>query len=113
MFTLNANARVWILVGTTDMRKAVNGLSSLVAGTLSLDPYSGQYFVFSGRQRDTIKVLYWDKNGYCLWYKRLEQDRFRWPRSSEEAKAITSQELEWLLAGLDYERAHRPRKFST
>lgn len=112
MFRLDPAAKVWLILGKTDMRKAINGLSALVANTLAMDPLSGAYFVFSGRRRSTIKVLYWDKNGYSLWYKRLEEDRFRWPRTSEEAKAITAEQLSWLLAGLDWERAHPIRRYS-
>jgi len=112
MFRLDPTAKVWLIVGKTDMRKAINGLSGIVTHQLALDPMSGHYFVFSGRQRSTLKVLYWDKNGYSLWYKRLEEDRFRWPRSSEEATAITGEQLQWLLAGLDWDRAHPVRRYS-
>jgi transposase len=112
MFRLDPAARVWLILGRTDMRKAINGLSGIVANQLSLDPMSGHYFVFSGRQRNTIKILYWDKNGYSLWYKRLEEDQFRWPRSADEAKAISGEQLSWLLAGLDWDRAHPVRRYS-
>jgi transposase len=94
------------------MRKAINGLSAMVAGQLAMNPASGQYFVFASRSLTTIKVLYWDKNGYSLWYKRLEEDKFRWPRTSQEAKAITGEQLQWLLAGLDWDRAHPVRHYA-
>ncbi len=111
MFRLEKNARVWLVLGKTDMRKAVNGLSGLVANTLQLDPLSGHYFVFCGRRRNTMKILYWDRNGYVLWYKRLEIDKFRWPKTEQEARAITGEQLEWLLAGFDITQAHRRRKY--
>lgn len=94
------------------MRKSINGLSDIVANQLMLEAMSGQYFVFCGRQHRTIKILYYDKNGYALWYKRLELDRFRWPRTEQEAKAITGEQLGWLLSGLDIEQAHQTRRFS-
>jgi transposase len=112
MFRLEKNARVWLVLGRTDMRKAINGLSGLVANTLEMDPMSGHYFVFSGRRKNTLKVLYWDKNGYALWYKRLEVDRFFWPSTEAQARAITGEQMQWLLAGLNIEQAHRHRRYA-
>jgi transposase len=112
MFKLENTARVWLVLGKIDMRKAINGLSGIIANTLSMNPLSGEYFVFCAKKRNTIKILYWDKNGYCLWIKRLEQDSFRWPRTSQEAQAITGEQLSWLLSGLDMAQAHRERKYS-
>ena len=112
MFIIDPSARVWIIPGKTDMRKAVNGLSGIVRNQLELDPLNGQYYVFCGRKRDIIKILYWDRNGYGLWYKRLEEDRFRWPRTAEEARAISGEQLTWLLSGLDWEKAHPVRHYS-
>ncbi|AHC13783.1 IS66 family insertion sequence element accessory protein TnpB [Salinispira pacifica] len=111
MFHLDPAARVWLIPGKTDMRKAVNGLSGIVAHQLALDPMSGQYFVFCGRRRDIIKILYWDRNGYGLWYKRLEVDKFRWPQTPQEARAVSGEQLGWLLLGLDWERAHPVRRY--
>jgi transposase len=112
MLKLDEQARVWLVLGKTDMRKAINGLSDIVANQLRLEAMSGQYFVFCGRRRDTLKILYWDRNGYCLWLKRLESDRFRWPRTEEEAQAISGVQLGWLLSGLDIGQAHQRRLFS-
>jgi len=101
------SSRVYLAIGSTDMRKAINGLSILVEQHLSKDPFSGDLFVFCNRRRNMIKILYWDKNGFCLWHKRLEEHRFHWPRSAEEVVKIGPRELEWLLDGLDYTRAHQ------
>ena len=101
------NSRVYLAVGITDMRKAINGLSIMVEQHLSKDPFSGDLFVFCNRRRNMIKILYWDKNGFCLWHKRLEKHRFHWPRSAEEVVRIGPRELEWLLDGLDYTSAHQ------
>ena len=68
------------------MRKSMDALSALVSGQLSLDPFSGHLFAFRNRRRNLVKVLYWDRNGFCLWQKRLEKDRFRWP---DDAGAAT------------------------
>jgi len=104
---LLTNSRVYLAVGITDMRKAINGLSIMVEQHLSKDPFSGDLFVFCNRRQNMIKILYWDKNGFCLWHKRLEKHRFKWPRSAEEVVTIGPRELEWLLDGLDYTSAHQ------
>ncbi|MBL8297533.1 MAG: IS66 family insertion sequence element accessory protein TnpB [Rhodanobacteraceae bacterium] len=86
-----------------DFRRSVNGLSLLVEQALTLNPFSDQtLFVFVNRRRDRVKILYWERNGFCLWYKRLEVDRFYWLKPDESATAVvSSQELNWLLDGFD------------
>ena len=101
------NSRVYLALGATDMRKAINGLSIMVEQHLLKDPISGDLFVFCNRRRNMIKILYWDKNGFCLWHKRLEKHRFQWPQSAEEVVTIGARELEWILTGLDYTSAHQ------
>ena len=71
------------------------------------DLFSGNLFAFCNRRRDIIKILFWDQNGFCLWHKRLEKDRFYWPESEDEVVNISSQQLSWLLAGLDINDAHK------
>lgn len=96
------------------MRKAIDGLSMMVADRLDYDPLSGAYFVFCNRGRSIIKALYWDRNGFCLWQKRLERDRFRWPESEAEVMAIGGRELSWILEGLDLRKVqgHRSARYS-
>jgi len=98
---------VYLAVGSTDMRKSINGLSILVEQALGHNPFSGDLFVFCNRQRHIVKILYWDRNGFCLWQKRLEKDRYKWPQSPDEVIAIDQRQLQWLLAGLDIADAHR------
>ena len=86
-----------------DMRKAINGLSILVEEVLERDPFSPQLFVFCNRKRDKLKILYWERSGFVLWYKRLEKQRFPWPRESDDAVVtMTGRELNWLLDGIDW-----------
>ena len=73
--------RVYLALGSTDLRKAINGLSVLVEQAMGLDPFSGDLFVFCNRRQNIIKILYWDRNGFCLWQKRLEKQFFTWPES--------------------------------
>jgi transposase len=112
MMRLETNAKVYLAVGVTDMRKAINGLAILAQQHMGHDPLGGGYFVFSNRARNRIKVLYWDRNGFCLWQKRLERDRFRWPKSTAEVMQMDGRQLEWLLAGLDVREAHEEVKYS-
>lgn len=97
--------KVFLVTGATDMRKSINGLSLLVAEQLQLDPLSGHLFAFCNRNRDIIKILYWDRNGFCLWHKRLEKDRFKWPKNGQDSLVMTTRELHWLLDGLSLNQA--------
>jgi len=98
---------VFLAVGATDMRKAINGLSILVHERFGYDVFRGDLFVFCNRRSNMVKALYWDENGFCLWHKRLEESRFKWPKSADEVLEIKARELDWLLAGLDIRQAHQ------
>ena len=113
MMHLPSNAKVFLALGVTDMRKAINGLSIIVSEQMKLDIFSGNLFIFCNRNRNILKILYWDKNGFCLWQKRLEKDRFKWPETQKEVMDVTSQELSWLIAGLNINQAHKPLKYTT
>ncbi|MCP4242235.1 MAG: IS66 family insertion sequence element accessory protein TnpB, partial [bacterium] len=85
-----------------DMRKSINGLAYLVEQEMALSPFERAVFVFCNRQRDKIKILCWEKNGFILWYKRLEKQRFPWPRRDKsDLLTMTGRELNWLLDGID------------
>lgn len=98
---LPGGMQVYVAIGSVDMRKSIDSLSMLVARQFNLDPFSGRLFVFGNRRRSMMKVLYWDRNGFCLWQKRLERDRFRWPTSGGEILELEQRQLQWLLDGLD------------
>lgn len=94
--------QVYLCRAAIDFRKSINGLSVLVEQALGLNPFGNALYVFTNRQRTKIKVLYWHRNGFCLWLKRLESDKFAWPGDGEAAtQAISLQEFEWLLEGFD------------
>ncbi|MCP3942082.1 MAG: IS66 family insertion sequence element accessory protein TnpB [Lentisphaerae bacterium] len=100
MLSPSAGLRVYLGLGQTDMRKSIDGLSILVSEKLKEDPFSGHLFVFCNRRRTIVKVLYWDKNGFCLWHKRLEKHKFLWPEDESAVREISSRELGWLMEGL-------------
>ena len=112
MWVIPPGLKVYLALGITDMRKSVNGLSLLITDILDQDPFSGHLFAFCNRRKTILKILYWDRNGFCLWYKRLEKDVFRWPRQESELLEIGHRELMWLLEGLDLKqaRAYKPLK---
>ena len=109
---LPPNTKVFLAIGATDMRKSINGLSVIASEQMQKDIFSGHLFVFCNRNRTIIKILYWDKNGFCLWQKRLEKDRFKWPVTQKEIMAIGRLELSWLIAGLNIHQAHKSLKYS-
>jgi len=106
------NPQIFIRPGMTDMRKAINGLSMLVQEEIGHNPFNGNYYAFCSRNRRLIKILYWDTNGFCLWHKRLEEDKFPWPRDAASVKELSMEQLSWLLHGLDFRNAYSGKKYS-
>jgi transposase len=106
-----------ILIGVRpiDFRKQANGLSNIVKETLESHPLdSKSLFVFINRKRTSIRMLYWDLTGYAVWSKKLEKDKFKWPKKAGGSKlALSTRELKWLLQGIDLERLkmHEPLTF--
>lgn len=85
-----------------DFRKAINGLSVIVQEAMALSPFEPGLFVFCNKRRNQLKVLYWDATGFALWQKRLERDKFKWPRRHAEAVVVLDHEQwDWLLRGFD------------
>lgn len=103
MIPVPSGAHVWLATGFTDMRKGFDGLAAMVQDHLRRDPFSGQAFVFRGRQGRLIKVLWWDGQGLCLFAKRLEKGRFVWLAAAPgAAAALTPAQLSMLLEGIDW-----------
>ena len=97
--------QVYLACGYTDLRLGINGLSALIKEHFELEPFQkGILFLFCGRRTDRIKGLVWEGDGFLLLYKRLEDGRFQWPRTSEEVLNITPQQYVWLMEGLSIEQ---------
>lgn len=108
--------KIYLHKQPVDFRKSINGLSLLVEQDMQQSPFSGALFVFCNRQRTRLKVLYWDSTGFCLWYKRLEKDTFRWPRLMPgKALTISEQQWHWLLQGIDIQKLtpHQPLHYQS
>ena len=111
MLTLPPSVRIYLAIGQVDMRRGHDGLAAMVHGRWKLGLYAGHLFVFLGRRRDRCKILFWDRGGFVLYYKRLERGRFRLPRVPADATsvAIDATELAMLLDGIDVVAVKRPR----
>lgn len=93
-----ADKHIYLACGPTDMRKSINGLSAIVEGSFELDPFTEALFVFCNRQRNRIKILEWDVDGFWLYFKRLEKGRFQWPTVGEEkTMTLTCDDFKHLL----------------
>lgn len=101
---LAENADVYLVTGYTDMRKGIDGLASVVQGRLNLNPFDKSLFLFCGRNKHKMKGLLWEGDGFLLLYKRLENGSFKWPRDEMQAKALSPQQIRWLLEGLSIEQ---------
>ena len=114
VFRFDRGLRVYLHREAVDFRKSINGLSALVEQGLGLDPFAPAVFVFGNRQRNRVKILGWERNGFWLLMKRLEAERFAWPRAGERIAELSVEQLHWLLEGIDLEamRAHRMLRFA-
>ncbi len=111
MFFPEAQVRVWLYTRPTDMRKSFDGLSALAKDKLQEDPLSGHLFVFINRKRSHLKVLYFDRSGYCVWAKRLERGQFHYPPHSGDKVALDWTRLKLLLEGIDVNTARHYRRY--
>jgi transposase len=109
MWALNPGMQVFVKNGPTDMRRSFNGLALMVAEQFAQSSLDNHLFVFFNRKSDTVKLLYWDRNGYCLWSKRLERGVFCLPAIAEQTYSLSLHELNLLLEGIELTvKRHRP-----
>lgn len=106
--------RIYFCTAPADMRKGFDSLAALVRESLGYDPLGGHLFLFVGRSKDRIKILYWDHDGYAIWYKRLEAGTFRLPsvKTNGASVELKASELAMLLAGIDLTSIKRRRRFT-
>ena len=114
MIHLPASVRVYLCLSPCDMRKSFDSLHALVRDHLELDAYAGHLVVFASWRRDRVKILYWDRDGFALWSKRLEKGTYAIPgeeRPDERRREITAQELSAILSGIDLKHAARRKRY--
>lgn len=105
--------RIWLATAPADMRCGFDRLADLAHSVTSQDPLGGHLFVFRGRSGDRLKVLYWDKDGFALWYKRLEEGTFKWPRVADDQASVELRpsELAMMLDGIDLRSVKRVKRY--
>jgi transposase len=112
MLMLPPSVRVFVAAEPADMRRSFDTLAVLVEQVIRQDPYSGHLFVFRNRTGDRMKILYWDRSGFCLWYKRLEEGVFRLPTGKGASVELDTSELAMILEGIDPESAKREKRYA-
>ena len=114
MIHLPASVRVYLATMPCDMRRSFDGLCALVSAVMQLDAFAGHLFVFANRRRDRVKILYWDRDGFAVWSKRLEQGTYAMPfeEAGQRRREITAQELGALLSGIDLSQAKRRKRYA-
>jgi len=113
MIHLPSAVRVYLATTPCDMRRSFDGLHALVSAVMQLDAFAGHLFVFANKRRDRVKILYWDRDGFAVWAKRLEEGTYAMPfsESGELRKEITAPELGALLSGIDLSQAKRRKRY--
>ncbi|MGN0250599.1 MAG: IS66 family insertion sequence element accessory protein TnpB [Oliverpabstia sp.] len=97
--------KIFCVTGATDMRRSIDGLMAIIRDTYKMDPYAHALYLFCGKRRNTIKALYFDRDGFCLLYKRIDgPGRFQWPKNAAEVRPLTRQEFRWLMEGLSVDQ---------
>src|ERR1700676_3694581 len=111
MLSLPSAVRIWLATRPTDLRKSFDSLAELVRQHLAADPLSGQLFVFRNKRADRIKLLYWDEDGFVIFYKRLEIGTFRFPQADSAGLQIRATDLHMILDGVDLDSVKRRRRY--
>jgi transposase len=112
MLMVSSAVRIYLATEPTDLRRSFDRLAAEVQNFLGHDPLSGEFFGFRNRRGDRLKLLYFDRSGYAMWYKRLEAGTFRFPSASTRSVAVSAAELTLLLEGIDVEGVRRRKRFA-
>jgi transposase len=107
-----ASVRVYVCLTPCDMRRSFDGLHALVRDHLQQDAFAGHLYVFSNRRKDRVKILYWDRDGFAVWAKRLEAGTYALPQSRENPREMSAAELSALLSGIDLNVARRRKRYA-
>lgn len=112
MIPLPPTVRIYLATAPADMRKGFDTLAALVSASLRLDPLSGHLFLFRNRRGDRLKALWWDRDGYSIWMKRLEVGTFKFPSPGGDRVEVTPAEMAAILEGIDLEHARRRPRYA-
>ena len=114
MLTWPPTVRIFVSTQPTDMRRSFDGLAMMTRENMGQDPLSGHLFVFFNRRGDRVKIMFWDRSGFCIWYKRLEQGVFQLPQSITNTSnpEVEVSDLSLILEGIDLSSARRRKRFT-
>ena len=112
MLMLPPSVRIYLCTVPADMRRSFDGLAAMTEEILQRNPLSGHLFVFHNRRGDRVKILFWDRTGFCLWYKRLEEGTFRFPADVGDEVEVSMADLALILEGIDLRGARRRKRFA-
>ena len=112
MLSFPTAIKVYLCTAPCDMRRSFDGLSMMAEHVIGCNPYAGHLLVFSNRRTDRVKILYWDRDGWAIWYKRLEAGTFQFPFAETGRKEIAAWELAVLLEGIDLSQGRRRKRYS-
>lgn len=107
-----SNIKIWLCTQPTDMRKSFTGLMGLAKNQLNENPLSGELFVFINRRQTQIKILYFDRSGYCIWMKKLEEGRFQYPINNANKALLDRTQLTLILEGIDLNKIHQNKRYN-
>lgn len=111
MLNLPSAIKIYLCTQATDMRRSFDGLAMMVKHIIKQNPLSGHIFVFHNKRKNMLKILYWDNDGYAIWYKRLEKGKFVWPGKINDDNIISSSEFAMMLEGIDFSKIARNKRF--
>ena len=111
MFFPESQVKVWLYTKPTDMRRSFDGLAAMAKNLMGVNPLSGCLFVFINRRRTQIKILYFDRSGYCLWAKRLEQGRFNYDQSTADKQSLNWTELKLIIEGIELKNTRQRKRY--
>ncbi len=112
MLLPDPNVQILLYTVPVDMRKSYNGLIALVSGELKDDPLTGKRFVFINKRKTHMKILYFDRTGYCIWYKRLEQGQFNFRTNTQGKASLNWTDLQLLIEGLEVKKIRQYKRYS-
>ena len=111
MFFPEAHVKIWLYAKPADMRCSFNGLSALAKNRIKEDPLSGHFFVFINRRQTQIKILYFDRSGFCIWAKRLEEGRFNYNKTAGEKQTLNWTQLKLIIEGIDLKNTRQRKRY--
>ncbi len=111
MFFPESHVKIWLYAKPTDMRRSFTGLTAMAKNLMNEDPLSGNFFVFINRRQTQIKILYFDRSGFCIWAKRLEQGRFNYNKTAGEKQMLNGMQLKLIIEGIDIKNTRQRKRY--